>query len=111
MVVVIFEVYLDPAKGNRYFDIAAALKAELQQIDGFVSVERFKSLVTEDKYLSLSTWSDEAAVEAWYRTVDHRAAQKEGIAELFTDYRIRVAGVMRDYDMAAGRPALAGLGA
>lgn len=111
MVVVIFEVYLDPSKGNRYFDIAASLRAELQAVDGFISVERFKSLVTEDKYLSLSTWRDEAAVADWYGKAKHKAAQQEGIADLFTDYRIRVAGVLRDYDMAAGRPVLTELGA
>jgi heme-degrading monooxygenase HmoA len=104
MVVVLFEVHLDPAKGDRYFEIAAGLRRELDQVDGFISVERFKSLVTENKYLSLSTWRDEQAVEAWYRVANHRKAQQEGIELLFTDYRIRVAGVFRDYDMAVGRP-------
>lgn len=104
MVVVIFEVYLDPAKGDRYFEIAAGLRRELEQVDGFISVERFKSLVTENKYLSLSTWRDEQAVEAWYNVANHKKAQQEGIELLFTDYRIRVASVLRDYDMAAGRP-------
>lgn len=105
MVVVVFEVWLDPAKGDRYFEIAAALRRDLEQVDGFISVERFKSLVSENKYLSLSTWRDAQAVETWYRVANHRKAQGEGIGSLFTDYRIRVAGVFRDYDMAAGRPA------
>lgn len=103
MVVVVFEVYLDPAKGDRYFEIAASLRRDLEQVDGFISVERFKSLATENKYLSLSTWRDEQAVEAWYKVASHKKAQQEGIGSLFTDYRIRVAGVLRDYDMAAGR--------
>jgi heme-degrading monooxygenase HmoA len=104
MVVVVFEVHLDPAKGDRYFEIAAGLRRELEQVDGFISVERFKSLVTENKYLSLSTWRDEQAVEAWYNVANHKKAQQEGIELLFTDYRIRVASVLRDYSKATGRP-------
>lgn len=105
MIGVIFEVELDPASGQRYFDLATDLRAELETVDGFISVERFQSLTAADKYLSLSFWRDAAAVEAWYRRPEHRAAQGEGRREVFRDYRIRVAEVIRDYDMAAGRPA------
>lgn len=104
MIAVIFEVVLDPARAQRYFDLAAALRPELEQVDGFISVERFKSLATENKYVSLSFWRDRAAVEAWYQHGGHRAAQGEGRDSVFQDYRIRVAEVVRDYDLAAGRP-------
>ena len=65
MHVVIFEVW--PKEGCReaYLDIAAALKAELVQVDGFISVERFTSLTEEGKMLSLSFWRDEEAVKRW----------------------------------------------
>jgi len=105
MIAVIFEVTPDPDNAGRYFDLAAELKPELEQVDGFISVERFQSLVDEGKYLSLSFWRDEQAAEAWYRNVNHQTAQAEGRADVFRDYRIRVAQVIRDYDMAAGRPA------
>ena len=104
MIAVIFEVELDAKSGQRYFDLAAGLRDELQGIDGFLSVERFKSMTTEDRYVSLSFWRDRAAVEAWYRRPHHRAAQEEGRAGIFRDYRIRVAEVFRDYGMAAARP-------
>jgi len=110
MIAVIFEVVLIPKRAQRYFDLAASLRAELETIDGFVSVERFQSLSTENKYVSLSYWRDREAVENWYRRSDHRAAQAEGRTKgsqgVFQDYRIRVAEVFRDYDLAAGRPAL-----
>ncbi|MFQ5773479.1 MAG: antibiotic biosynthesis monooxygenase family protein [Kiloniellaceae bacterium] len=105
MIAVIFEVVVDPQKGQRYFDLAAALRPELERADGFISVERFQSLTTENKYVSLSFWRDRAAVEAWYRHPDHGAAQRQGRQGIFRDYRIRVAEVFRDYDLAAGRPA------
>lgn len=106
MVVVIFEVWLKNETAQRYFDIAATLRSELEQIDGFLSVERFQSLTSEGKYVSLSFWRDSAAVEAWYGNARHRAAQNAGRGGIFQDYRIRVAEVFRDYDMAAGRPDL-----
>ena len=107
MIAVIFEVEFDPEapdKQERYFALAAGLKPELEKVDGFISVERFQSLVSEGKYVSLSFWRDRAAVEAWFANSNHGAAQAEGRERLFRDYRIRVAEVFRDYDLAAGRP-------
>ena len=104
MIAVIFEVMLGPDRAQRYFDLAGALRADLEQVDGFISVERFKSMTSEDKYVSLSFWRDRAAVEAWFGHRGHAAAQAEGREAIFRDYRIRVAEVFRDYDMAAGRP-------
>lgn len=97
MIAVIFE--LTPARPDRYFDLAAQLKPELEKIPGFLSVERFESLAMPGKYLSLSFWEDEAAVQAWRNTADHRAAQAEARAGVLADYRLRVAGVIRDYGM------------
>jgi heme-degrading monooxygenase HmoA len=78
-------------------DLAAALAPDLAQVDGFVSIERFESLSEPGKLLSLSFWRDEAAVRAWRCHGPHRNAQVEGRAEVFADYRLRVASVLRDY--------------
>ncbi|MCH7833464.1 MAG: antibiotic biosynthesis monooxygenase, partial [Proteobacteria bacterium] len=37
MIAVIFEVKIDPARGERYFDLAKALREKLDQADGFIS--------------------------------------------------------------------------
>lgn len=99
MIAVIFEV--QPKDGHRdaYVDIAAGLKPSLATIDGFISIERFQSLADPDKLLSLSFWRDETAVAAWRALPVHRAAQGSGRGEHFTDYRLRVAEVDRDYGM------------
>jgi heme-degrading monooxygenase HmoA len=99
MIAVIFEV--QPAEGRKgeYLDIAARLRPLLDDIDGFISIERFESLSQPGKILSLSFWRDEEAVQAWRRLAEHRAAQARGRGGVFADYRLRVAGVIRDYGM------------
>jgi heme-degrading monooxygenase HmoA len=99
LIAVIFEVW--PAEGEKghYLDLAAALRADLERVDGFLSVERFQSLADPAKLLSLSFWRDEEAVLAWRNCPPHRATQAKGRAGVFADYRLRVAGVLRDYGM------------
>ncbi len=100
MIAVIFQVTPKDGKADAYFDTAAELRPELEKIDGFVSIERFESRTTSGKYLSLSFWRDEDAVHAWRNQENHALAQARGKQEIFTDYRISVAEVVRDYTMA-----------
>jgi heme-degrading monooxygenase HmoA len=97
MIAVIFEVW--PNRRDDYRDIAAELRPHLEQIDGFISVERFESLTEKGKMLSLSFFRDEAAVQAWRNVAEHRAAQAKGRGGIFKDYRLRIASVIRDYGM------------
>ena len=99
MYAVIFEVEPKSGRADRYFDLAAKLRPELEKIDGFISVERFESLTNKGKYVSLSFWRDEAAIKAWHAHMGHQLAQQEGKESVFQDFRIRVAQVMRDYTM------------
>ncbi|MBN8892199.1 MAG: antibiotic biosynthesis monooxygenase [Rhodospirillales bacterium 70-18] len=100
MIAVIFEVTPRPGARDAYLDTAARLRPLLERIDGFISVERFQSLSRPGTILSLSFFRDEAAVAQWRRTEAHRAAQSAGRGELFADYRLRIAAVLRDYGMA-----------
>lgn len=97
MIAVIFEVWPAAGRMDEYLSIAATLKERLQQIDGFISVERFTSLTDPQKILSLSFWRDEEAVRRWRAHEAHRTAQRQGRGGVFRDYRLRVAGVIRDY--------------
>jgi len=104
MIAVIFELW--PAEGRKvdYLDYAAQLRAELEQVDGFISNERFQSLSDPSKLLSVSFWRDEAAVAAWRRHAGHRTAREAGRSDgIFRDYRLRVAGIVRDYGMTQTR--------
>ena len=99
MIVVIFEVIPAEGKVQEYLDMAAKLKPILENIDGFISIERFSSLAEEGKVLSLSFWRDDEAIKEWRNIESHRLAQKKGREGVFADYRIRVANVNRDYGM------------
>ena len=98
MYVVIFEVQPKTELAVQdYFDLAAKLRPELEEIDGFISVERFSSLYQEGKFVSISFWRDEEALKRWREHQQHQQAQQKGRGEIFQDYRIRVAEVIRDY--------------
>ncbi|WP_220711023.1 antibiotic biosynthesis monooxygenase family protein [Enterobacter cancerogenus] len=97
MIAVLFEAKADPAHQARYLQLAATLKPLLADVDGFIDIERFQSLTTDGKILSLSWWRDEDAVRSWKQNLCHKAAQAEGRESIFTCYRIRVAQVVREY--------------
>ena len=99
MIAVIFEVQPHPERAQEYFDAAARLRPLLETIDGFISIERFESLTQPGKYLSLSFWRDEEAVRQWRNVEAHREVQGAGRQSIFSDYRIRVASVVRDYGL------------
>jgi heme-degrading monooxygenase HmoA len=99
VIAVIFEIWPAAGRAGEYFDMAASLKTDLERIDGFISIERFESLATKGKYLSLSLWHDELAVHAWRNLEKHRMAQALGRGGIFADYRLRVASVVRDYGL------------
>lgn len=101
MIAVIFEVVPAPGAKQVYLDLAASLRPELEKIDGFISIERFASLSNEGKILSFSIWRDEESVQRWRQFEGHRLAQARGRDGVFTDYRLRVASVVRDYGMTA----------
>jgi heme-degrading monooxygenase HmoA len=99
MIAVIFEVWPKPEHKKEYLDLAAELRPMLETIDGFISVERFESLTEKGKILSLSFFRDERAVAAWRNMPQHRKTQGKGRATIFENYRLRIAGVIRDYGM------------
>jgi len=99
MIAVIFEVRIKEGKQEEYLQIAARLREHLVKVDGFISIERFSSLSEDGKLCSLSFWEDEASIKQWREFGLHRQAQKKGKSDIFADFRIRVAEVVRDYGM------------
>ena len=99
MIAVIFEVFPHPDRREEYLDVAAKMRPLLDEVDGFISVERFQSLTNPEKLLSLSFFRYEEAVQNWRKLTAHRGAQAAGREGIFTDYHLRIAHVIRDYGM------------
>jgi len=99
VIAVIFEVKPREGRKDAYLELAAGLRPLLEEVDGFISIERFQSLADPAKIVSLSFWRDEEAVARWRRLERHRLAQDAGRKSIFEDYRLRVAQVLRDYGM------------
>ena len=98
MIVVLFEFEPDPTYEDRYFELAGLLREDVEQIEGFISVERFESVSESGRFISVSTWQDLDAVKRWREHLEHAAAQNEAKDQgIFRNYRIRVAEVIRDY--------------
>ena len=99
MIAVLFEVEPEPGAEDTYLDLAASMRPLLEEVEGFVSVERFRSLARPNVLLSLSFFEDEAAVQRWRNLAAHRRVQAEGRSGIFARYRLRVASVLRDYGL------------
>ena len=99
MIAVIFE--FTPAEGRfpEYMKLVDTLRDDLAKADGFISLERFESITTKGKFVSLQFWRDEESVRKWRTLQKHREAQKRGRAGIFASYRLRIASVLRDYEM------------
>ena len=99
MIAVIFE--FTPAEGRfpDYMELVGTLKADLERAEGFISLERFESITTKGKFVSLQFWRDEESVRKWRNLQRHREAQAKGRGGIFKSYRLRIASVLRDYTM------------
>jgi len=99
VIAVIFE--FTPAKGRfpDYMELVGTLKADLDKADGFISLERFESITNKGKFVSLQFWRDEQSVSKWRNLQKHREAQRKGRGGIFKSYRLRIATVLRDYEM------------
>jgi heme-degrading monooxygenase HmoA len=96
MFVVIFEVHPRQGHWDDYLELAKFLKPKLEEIDGFIENERFRSKRTEGRLLSLSTWRDEKAVIRWRTVGAHHHAQEKGRGGIFGDYHLRVGEITAD---------------
>ena len=99
MIVVIFEATMADDQHDGYATQSAAMREAIEGVDGFLGIERFDSATTPGKFVSLSYWRDESAVNAWRENLRHRQTQAAARAGLFANYRIVVADVLRDYGL------------
>jgi len=99
VIAVIFEFTAAEGRFPDYKALADGLSDEVRKVDGFLSIERFQSISDPKRFVSLSFWRDEEAVRKWRNLQKHREAQTKGRGGIFSEYRLRVCTVLRDYTM------------
>ena len=80
---------------EHYLAIVAGLRPVLAKQEGLLFIDRYRSLAHPGTILSHSLWRDEAAMAAWRAQGLHHGAQSKGRQEVFDDYRLRIAHVLR----------------
>ncbi len=103
MFAVIFEVQPRADRWEDYLALAGSLRPELEQVDGFIENERFRSRQRAGRVLSLSIWRDEKAVIRWRTLAQHHHAQARGRSEIFEDYHLRVGEIIADSRLPVGQ--------
>jgi heme-degrading monooxygenase HmoA len=102
MIGLFFEVTpRDAGHASRYFELAAALKPELDRNGGVLFADRYTSLDRQGVVLSHQWWEDEEALIRWRQHTQHRAIQRAGREQHFSDYRIRIGRGTEPFEIAA----------
>lgn len=101
MIGVFFEV--NPLEGHaaRYFELAGALKPELERSGGVLFIDRYISVDRPEVMLSHQWWEDEESLIRWREHTQHRAIQRAGREQHFRDYRIRIGRALSSSQAAA----------
>ena len=76
-----------------YAAMSARMEALAAQQPGFLGIETARDEVG----ITVSYWVDEDAARAWKQVAAHLVAQRRGREVWYSDYRVRVAVVHRDY--------------
>ena len=74
------------AMAERMIDLAA-------QQDGFLGIESAR----EEVGITVSYWRDLEAIKLWKEHSEHRVAQEKGRQLWYSNFRVRVSRVERDY--------------
>jgi heme-degrading monooxygenase HmoA len=93
-VAVIFTSLRTPGD-NGYADTAVAMDALAREQSGYLGIESARD--DDGLGITVSYWRDDEAARSWKQVAAHLVAQRRGREAWYRDYRVRVAGVARDY--------------
>jgi heme-degrading monooxygenase HmoA len=81
-------------EGDRgYAEMTTRMDALAAEQPGYLGVE----VARDGLGITVSYWVDEEAASAWKQVAAHLVAQERGRETWYSDYRVRVAVVQRDY--------------
>ena len=90
MIGLFFEVTPLEGHASRYFELAAVLRPELDRSGGVLFIDRYTSTRRPGVVLSHQWWADEESLVRWRQHNQHRAIQRAGREQHFSDYRLRI---------------------
>jgi heme-degrading monooxygenase HmoA len=82
---------------NGYAAMASAMEERARDQPGYLGIESARDA---ELGITVSYWADEDAARAWKQVAAHLVAQSRGRSIWYTDYRVRIAVVHRDYGLA-----------
>ena len=83
-------------EGDKGYAETAARMLELATLQpGFLGVESAR----EELGITVSYWSDLQAIKHWKANAEHLVAQKKGRELWYSDFRVRIAKVEREYSL------------
>lgn len=95
--VIFASVHADDLDG--YAETARLMNDLAARQPGFLGVDSAR----DDVGITVSYWTDEAAIRAWREHTDHALARRTGRARWYDAYTLRVARVERAHEWARGR--------
>jgi heme-degrading monooxygenase HmoA len=78
---------------NGYGEMAEAMVNLASQQPGFLGIESAR----EDLGITVSYWESLEAISAWKQVYDHLVAQRQGRANWYQGYKVRICRIERDY--------------
>ena len=78
-----------------YDTMAERMAALAAEQPGCLGAESVRNAAGEG--ITVSYWTDEAAIAAWKRRTEHLEAQRRGMREWYAHYELRIAKVERAY--------------
>ena len=78
---------------NGYAAMSRRMELLAAEQPGYLGIESAR----DDLGITVSYWGDEDAARAWKQVAEHLVAQQRGKDAWYSDYRVRVAVVQRDY--------------
>jgi heme-degrading monooxygenase HmoA len=80
---------------NGYAEMARRMEELSAARPGYLGIESVRG--PDGFGITVSYWTDEAAIAGWKADMEHRAAQDAGRREWYASYEIRIAKVERAY--------------
>lgn len=78
-----------------YGDTADRMVALAQGQEGFLGIESAR----EELGITVSYWADLQAIKNWKQNVEHSHAREVGRRQWYSDFRVRISLVERDYSL------------